>query len=229
MKYPVTVMMNSYNEGEKLFRRAANSVIEAGCSQFIVSTVKGDKCIEWAKDYNALVIENEKPGIFSQVNAMLPHINQPYVCYSSSNDFMLPNKLELETSLLKGGKKVCYSAYSVINDFKRDDKIREFYDYSYDIHLRGNFVSDCAMVETETLLKYTPFKEEYGNYAYYDMWLRVYEGEGNVFVYNPIPTWVYHVTKNSKHVKRRKNKHEVIQYKKLKNDMIRGHLRNFSR
>ena len=198
--------MNSYNELESLFRRAANSVIKAGCSQFILSTVVGDPCIGWAKDYDIKVIVNSKPGIFSQINAMLPHIKQPFVCYSSSNDVTLPNKLKIESGMLSAtGKKVCYSAFYDENEATGRRSVRKMRPYSYKLHQAGNYVSDCAMVDTAVFLKYTPFREQYKNFAYYDLWLRIYKGEGNVFIYNPDPTWVYYISPRSQHVKRLKN------------------------
>jgi len=218
----VTVIMNSYKEKENLFRRAIKSIPCNEIPQIILSTVTGDPCIGWAKDYEVDIVTVDKPGITVQLNNAYPHIRGDYVCYCSSNDMMFPNKLYLETQLLKeSGKKVCNSAFRV-ND-KRTQKLPLVYNYKQ--HLKGNFVSDCSMVEAKTFLKYMPFDERFYELQYYDLWLRIYEGEGDVFVYNPIPTWNYRVSSNSRSVKRKKSPEmqktrqgEMILLRKLHNE-----------
>jgi hypothetical protein len=63
--------------------------------------------------------------------------------------------------------------------------------YDYGRHLTGNFVSDLSLMETDLLRKYGLLGDKYRNYAYWDMWLRIYEGEGDVFINNAEPTWYY--------------------------------------
>lgn len=206
MEYDVTVLVNSYNEKEPVFRRAIESIVKAKPIQIIISTVKGDQCIKWAENYPAQVIINEKPGIFQQLNAMIPYIKGKYVCYASSNDKMLPNKLKIEVSKLKGKNKVCYSSFKVINKLHNRVYIQKFPTiFNYQRMFKSGYISDCSMVETKTFLKYMPFREQYNNSAYRDLWLRIYEGEGNVFVYNDMPAWVYYIDVNSQHVRQKKD------------------------
>lgn len=221
-----TVLMNSYRENKKLFRRAVESALEAGCDQLILSTVKDDPCIGWGKRYPIVIVVNKKPGIFQQINAMLPHIEGDYVCYASSNDEMMPHKLYQEAELLaETGKKVCYSAFKVISKVNGKKYVARFPDYTYEKNLEASFVSDCAMVEAKTFLRYTPFVTRYGNSAYRDLWLRIYEGEGNVFIYNDTPTWVYYVTQDSQHIKAQKD-NEVYQRRMFdRRMMLKDHLK----
>ena len=225
----VTVMMNSYREKQKLFERAVKSVINAGAYQLIVSTVKGDPCIEWMQPFMGKLITkiviNDTPGIFQQINAMTPFILGNYVCYSSSNDYMLHHKLKHEAGMLgKTGKKVCYSAFLVKSEVSARQYTAKFPGYSYEENLQNSIVSDCAMVETKTFLKYMPFRVEYKNNAYRDLWLRIYEGEGDVFVYNPDPTWVYHVTEDSQHIRRKRNPELHRKNLQDRKDMLRDHV-----
>jgi glycosyltransferase involved in cell wall biosynthesis len=227
----VTVLMNSYKEKKELFERAIRSCIDAKADQIILSTVKGDPCVEWAWQFRhvnsskLIIIENDKPGIFEQINAMLPYITGDYVCYASSNDYMLPEKLVTEVNRLQAtAKKVCYSAFHVKSEVSGRQYVAKFPEYSYRENIQNSIVSDCAMVETELFLKYTPFRVEYKNNAYRDLWLRIYEGEGNVFTYNPHPTWVYHVTADSQHIRRKqipKLQKENLRQRAL---MLRDHI-----
>jgi hypothetical protein len=224
----VTVIVNSYNESETLFRRSLNSIqnnknIDL---QIILSTVKNDLCVEWAKDYNIDVVINEQPGIFQQINNTIKHIKGDYVTYSSSNDVMCDYKFKLESDILKRtNKMVCYSAYNKFN-INGEKKVQAFPHYDFNTHLKGNYVSDCAMVKSETFFKYTPFIINFGNHAYYDFWLRIFSGEGNVFVYNPIPTWEYLITENSSHFKRSKNELKKQQNENLRKIMLDTHTSN---
>jgi hypothetical protein len=133
-------------------------------------------------------------------------------------------KLKIESELLKKyNKKVCYSSF-YRTDITGVRSIKNFHDYDYKKHLVGNFVSDCAMVEIETFLKYTPFKVEYGNHSYHDLWLRIYKGEGNVFIYNPIATWEYVVTENSSHYKRSKDLKKHRENEDSRKKMLNNHI-----
>jgi hypothetical protein len=176
-----------------LFDRAIKSIV---ADQIILSTVKGDPCIKWAEKHNVDMVINDSPGIFNQIINALPRIKHPYTYYASSNDKMLPFKAQMEIDVM-GKNQVCYSSYKIVKN--GETHTQSFHPYSYKRHLQINFVNDCAMVRTETLLKYG-FNTKWGNSAYHDLWLRIYKGEGNVFAYNPMPTWIYYVGNNSQHV-----------------------------
>ena len=213
----VTVLMNSYKEDKQIFIEAINSIYsnKKVDIQLILSTVVEDPCIKWVKKYPLTLVVNKEAGIYTQLNAMIPHIKGDYVTYSSSNDIMYPNKLYEECNLLSvHNKKVCYSAFHV--GTKNNKKLNKFYDYDYKKHLKGNFVSDCAMVETTTFLKYMPFTLKYGNQAYYDLWLKIFENEGNVFYYNDSPTWLYIIRNTSQHIQRKKVPVKIKKNKELK-------------
>ncbi len=57
----------------------------------------------------------------------------------------------------------------------------------------------------------------------YDFWLRVYEAEGDVFVYNPEPTFYYRQTDDSKHIKRKKNREEYLSNRRLREELQEYH------
>lgn len=217
-------MMISYKEKEGLFKRSLKGIWETNPGQVILSTVKGDPCLRWV-DKDVEVVINDKPGIFSQIKAMFPLIREKYACLISSNDLLLPHKLTEEEGILeKTGKKVCYSSFVIKNEIsKKEESVYLSKPYSYADHLKGNFVNDSAMVCSRLLKKYG-LKEKYKNNTYYDLWLRIYEGEGNVFINNDNPTWVYYVTRDSQHIKRKKDKKKYKQNKLDRQAMINNHI-----
>ena len=96
--------------------------------------------------------------------------------------------------------------------------------YSRELHLRGNYVSDCSLVRWAVLRRYLPLREEWGNAAFWDLWLRVAEGEGEeAFTYNPEPTWVYRITAGSRHMRRRRDPAWRARERALKARMVASH------
>lgn len=214
----VTVIVNSYKEKKERFIKTLDSILNNKNVelQIILSTVKEDPCVDWVSNPKVDIFLNEEPGIFEQINNVVDRVKGDYVTYFSSNDFMFENKLKLESDLLRlSDKKVCYSSFYKKN-INNTSSIIELFEYDFNIHLQKNFVSDCAMIRSDIFFKYTPFNLLFGNHAFYDFWLKIHKNEGNVFLYNPKPTWEYIVTNDSNHVKRQLN-HE----KKLKNERLR--------
>ena len=225
----VSVVINSYNDDPNHLRAAINSYLnQIGVEvELIISTVQGDKAISFAKAKGLKLVISEEPGIYRQLNAGIEKVSGDYFCFASGNDVAMRKKLKFEMDLLeKSGKSVCYSAFNVVDAKLMNHKTRSFHAYSYAKHLEGNFVSDCSLMKTEILNKYKPFNEIFDNMAFYDFWLRVAEGEGEeAFLYNPVPTWLYRVTKDSKHVIRKKDPEAIKANEELRVIMLGTHLR----
>lgn len=209
----VSVVMNTLNEKPEYLIKAIESYLnQVGVEvELIVSTVKGDKSVKLIKDnYPDVKIvtltkkehssngERSPIGAYLQLNNALKHVTGKYFCYASSNDYAKPNKLMSESNILeRTNKKICYSAFEYVTDSGEITNRFRVREYDYASHLIGNFVSDCSMISTELLRKYTPFDLSVKNLGFWDMWLRVYKGEGDVFVNNPKPTWCYRQHKTS--------------------------------
>lgn len=229
MKHKVTVLINTVNENPTRLESAIKSYLEQKNVdvQILVSTVKDDISIEIAKRLGCDVIINDTKGIYEQLNNAVNYITGDWWCYASGHDLVLPGKLFNEVECcIKNNKKICYSDYIMFYPKTGVEQHISFFDYSYQRHIeKGNFVNDCAMINTELSKKYFPFKnEEWGNDSFYDFWLRVFEGEGNVFCYNNSPTWIYIQYDDSKHIVRQKSEEELLQYKQLRKDMLASHV-----
>jgi len=98
-----------------------------------------------------------------------------------------------------------------------------FHEYDYKKHFTGNYVADSSVVSKRLVDKYLPFRVELNNYAYWDLWLRIFEGEGDVFCYNPHPTWAYVQDENSMHIKRWKDEKLMIEAEHDKQIMLSLH------
>lgn len=209
----VSVIMNSYRDNPVFLRQAIESYIsqENVNTNLILSTVAGDSSIGIAKSINGriTIVENKEPNIYAQINNAIQFVDSDFYCYASGNDVSLPSKLKDESDICSiGNNLVCYSAFIITDENLKRTSIQKVFTYNYKKHLsKNNFVSDCAMIRSDILKKYSPFREQYRNHAYHDFWLRIAEGEKTgVFVCNKKPEWLYRVSPTSLHIKRKKNK-----------------------
>jgi hypothetical protein len=84
-------------------------------------------------------------------------------------------------------------------------------------------VSDCALISKRLVDKYLPFKLELNNYAYWNLWLEIYKGEGNVFTYNQEPTWNYIQRQTDMHNERKESKEKQEQAQRDRSRMLKLH------
>ena len=203
----VSVIMNTYKEDPDILLKAIQSYEnQQGVKiQIIISTVEGDPSVQVGKDRGHTVVISEKPGIYEQLNHACSAIRGDWVCYASGNDYADPHKCVNEIrTCYETNKLVCYSSLQVVSHEGLPGGIRKFQNYNYFDHLKGNYVSDCAMINTELLKKFLPFDNvKYGNHAFWDLWLRIYEKHGNLFVYYGKPTWFYRHSPTSAHILRK--------------------------
>lgn len=226
IKYDASVIINTYRNSDNNLEEAIKSYLnQHGVNmQLIISTVKGDSSIKLAEKYNLECCISDKPGIYEQLNKALSLIKNDYFAYASGNDVAYPNKMFDEIDhCVKANKMVCYSGFDYANADLKVYATKIFHDYNYERHLKGNFVNDCATIHKSMLDKYAPFKLEFKNHAYWDFWLRIFEGEGNVFVYNPNPTWIYRVSNKSSHVIRSKDEKKIQENNESRIKMLSTH------
>lgn len=231
-----TIIMNCIHEDFGYLRSAIKSYVnqEGVEVQLIVSTIEDDPCIGFIRiNFPSVELciypKSEHPGkcpqgSFLQINKALPMMTGEWFAFASSNDIAKPDKIKQEIEkCLSTEKKICYSSYETINESGAVTLLQKFHDYNYIKHLSGNFVSDCALIHKSIVDKYLPFKTEYNNYAYWDLWLRVHEGEGDVFCYNEKPTWEYRILNSSMHIARRKDPALIASHKKDRERMLADH------
>ncbi len=224
----VTVLINTINEVEERLKKTITSFKEqAGVKlQILISTIENDISIDIAKQMDCDVVINNEKGIYQQLNNAINYIKGDWWCYSSGHDLALPDKLVNEINCcIKNKRQICYSDYYLINPTTNEKKQIKFFEYDYNLHLqKGNFVNDCAIISTALTKKYVPFDYKlWNNDSHYDFWLRIFEGEGNVFCYNNIPSWSYIEYNDSKHILREKSEIELYRYKYIRKNMIASH------
>jgi hypothetical protein len=212
----VTVIMNTFNERID-WLKASIAVVSPQVDMLIVSVCEGDTNYEWLMKHtpdNVVVVVlpySQQLGkcpqqSFRQINNAIAHVDTKYVSWTSSDDLMSASKYQDELDLLVGfDKKVCYSDYYMTDENLSVTKRISLGKYDHARHLKGNFVSDLSLMETALLTKYGLQGDKFRNYAFWDMWLRIYEGEGDVFINNAEPTWYYRQDPESTHIKRQRS------------------------
>jgi len=240
MQQKVSVVMNTVNEDVFFLQRSIESYIQQVRvdMQLLISTVSGDKNIPFIQNKYPEIQIVEMPkelhpsfhgikspkGSFLQLNNALPFFKGEWFTFAGGNDYAYSNKLATEIELcIKREKEICYSAYDYINENNELIKKIYFREYDYEKHFIGNFVADSSIVSKRLVDKYLPFRVELNNYAYWDLWLRIFEGEGDVFCYNNHPTWAYMQDENSMHIKRWKDEKAMAEAEMDKERMLNLH------
>lgn len=201
-----SVIINTYHEKPEYLKQAIQSYLSQTMPvEIIVSAVNNDPNIPLIQKYPVKLIlkpphEKSPSGAYEQINNALPHLTGDWLCYASSNDYAEPHKIEREILTCQSqGKEVCYSNFNEITEDGMYVLTRSFPEYDHAKHLEGNFVSDCSLMSRRLVNKYLPFDLSMKNYAYWDLWLRIYKGEGDVFCYLPHATWNYRRCSDSMH------------------------------
>lgn len=223
--------MIGLNEPEKRFRRAISSYLnQIGVKvQLIASLVEHDcSMISVAESMGLQVVLNKSPSIYGQLNAGTPLVTGDWYSMASSHDTVMPDKYRHEIEMcLSKKKKICYSDMYYVDSDLNILSVGKNSLYSYSRHIVGNIIPDNATISMDIFRKYVPFKEEFGNDAYYDFWLRIAEGEGNIFVHNPIPEDKYIIESSSRHIRRKKDPKIFLQHQLMRKKMLASHGINY--
>ena len=233
----ISVIMNCIDENPEYFRQAVESILgQRGVSvHLILSTVEGDISIEWIKEYKGDIFVSAFPlkdhpgrspeGSFAQLNYALQFIKHNWLCFCSSNDVIFNNKFRDEIECCEfHGKLVCYSNLSITDKDLNVSSTTAYGSFSRVRHLQGNFIPDQSTVNYTKLKKYYPFSVEWYNCGFWDLWLRVYEGEGDVFAYNPKSERYYRQLNNSMHIERNRDPEKVSMYHRQRALMLKTHI-----
>ena len=236
----ISVVMNTYNENPVYLKQAIESYLnQVGVEvELIVSTLEDDNNLGLIRSYPVKVVFTKKDnhpgksaeGSYTQINNALYLCTGKYFCFASSNDWADENKLKNESDALEStGKKVCYSDFYLTREDGTIFDQYNFAEYDYSRHKFSNFIHDCSMVDMELLRKYTPFDLSKGNFAFWDLWLKIAKKEdrgevSSIFHYLRYPTWYYRKGLVSLSSKRMSND-DKIQYNLDKERFINTHHR----
>jgi hypothetical protein len=221
----VSVIMNTYNESPEYLIQAINSYLNQYRVdiQLIISTIENDTSINIIKTkfpnekrITIAILEKQKHpgkgplGIFTQINHAAQYIKNDWVSYASSNDVALPKKLYNEINkCIINNKKVCYSAYYKTDTNLNNKIYTPFRNFNYRSLLHSCYITDCSIVKASLFKEMMPFDLGYENVAYWDLWIRIYNKYGSVFIYNDNPEFLYRISSNSQHIERLKNKSKI--------------------
>lgn len=165
-------------------------------------------------------------GSFYQINEGLKHVTKSWIRWFSGDDILYPRStFKQVTALQETGNLVSFGGYTIDYEERPDLGLEsvKFFPYSRKIHQSTNFVGDVSLWSAE-LLEFTPFDwEKWGNYAFWDFWLRIYQAKGNVFHYTDEVLWRYIKRASSTHIKRRRSWDKTRDYSKQRKKLQRQH------
>lgn len=230
----VTVIMNTFNERRDWLKAALDRVAPQ-VKHVIISACEGDQNTAYLREIlpnNARLVllpYHEQLGkcpqqSFRQINNALPYVATEYVSWTSSDDLMHPEKYQRELdTLLSTGKQIVYSDYEMVDADLRHQCFVSLGEYRYDRHLTNNFVSDLSLMRTDLLREFKLHGDRWRNYAFWDMWLRIFMARGNVFVNLPQPMWQYRQDADSTHMKRKRSPEMQAEADRDRRAMLKSH------
>ena len=229
--------MNCMDEDHGYFREAVESILnqKGVYVHLILSTIEDDPSIKWIEEYSGDIYVSIFPkkdhpgkspeGSFTQLNYALQWVKHDWLCFCSSNDVIFPTKLRMEImECLTENKLVCYSDLCITDSKLKIISETKYGSFSRERHLQTNFIPDQSTINYAKLKKYLPFRTTWYNCGFWDFWLRVYEGEGTVFVYNPHTERYYRQLPNSMHVERNRDSQKVAMYQRQRALMLKEHI-----
>jgi len=232
----ISVIMNCIDENPQYFKEAVESILNQKdvSVHLILSTVEGDISIEWIKEYKGDIFVSAFPlkdhpgrspeGSFAQLNYALQYVKHDWLCFCSSNDTIFDSKFADEIHCAESENKLmCYSNLHITDKDLNVTSTTAYGSFTRARHLQNNFMPDQSTINFKKLKKYLPFSVEWYNCGFWDFWMRVYEGEGDVFAYNPKPERYYRQLSNSMHIERNKNPEKVAMYKQQRALMLNTH------
>jgi hypothetical protein len=236
-KHKVSVVMNQLLEPWEVLKKGINHVLaQEGCDiQLIISSRERDSnikliSIHYPQVEQAILVDSGLPlvkspfGSFSQLNNALPLVKGDWFSFIGGDDFVYPYKYQMEINqCLAQGKEICYSACDLVTPLGKIIKYYPLIPYDRKRHNETNFVADYSTISRRLFNKYLPFKVEYNNYAFWDLWLRIYEGEGDVFTYNPAPILGYVQVDSSMHLIRAKSPSAIAEANHDRIRMFKAH------
>ena len=200
--YSVTVIMPVYGEKSEYLVSAIDGYLRQRNIklQLVISTIEDDPCIEYIENNWAYKIKkglikfcisdkNSHPGygyhgFYYQIHQGFKFVRTRWCTVASGNNLVSDTKLYLEIQACLDSKKlISYSDESTGSFLSRSSN------YSYNAHLTANFVPNCALVDSHIMISMMPFDMQYQKYAFWDLWLRIYQKYGNVFEHLPKNTF----------------------------------------
>ncbi len=226
-----SVIVSSHLENPEFFLQSITSILNQTDVEieFIVSMVEGDENISLVPPGVTIHtipkskhVGHSPEGSFQQINVAIPLVTKKYFRWFSGDDILFPQTTKLQIEKLESsGKLVCHSGVEYFKNGKT--KRRDAIPYNREIHQTRNMVPDTSIMNSK-LLSLAPLNyKKFGNYAFWDFWLRVYEKYGKVFTRVRDIGWMYRIHEDSTHVKRKRDPKAFKKYFKDKDDMLKYH------
>lgn len=161
-------------------------------------------------------VKSEKPDHIHQINLGLEEATGEFTVLFGSDDFMLPNKIDLEMSTATAANAVLvYSRLFYTDDKLNIGAVAPMPNFSYMFLVQRNFIVDSCLVSKRMYEEFGTFDEALGSLAVYDKWLHIAEKyEGNI-IFNPVPVILYRTHPQQKHVQRLADPHQVELYERV--------------
>jgi len=173
----VSIVMIVYNQYKDWLLQCLDSLNAQTYKdiEIIVSGVKGDQCLDWAKVYTDKIVENHYPDAKEQINNGIKFAGGNYIMVVGSDDYYYPRSVEwmVKTAETKNSVLV----YSDLH--YADDKLNIVFTWrapsKFDMSklMQLQFMHDSSLVKKSVLWEFGLYKPEWKKFAVWDMWLEI--------------------------------------------------------
>jgi len=155
------------------------SVVKQSCKpEVIVSGVRGDPALEWAKLFPTVkVVDNAYADPKVQINNGLKFAEGQYVVHVGSDDYYYPKSIE--TMLNVAHEKDAVIVYPGLHYCDQDLNVIFLWEppkqFALDKLRQSCFITDSSLVKKSVLWEFGFFKPEWRKFAVWDMWFDIAE------------------------------------------------------
>lgn len=219
----VSIIMPTYRQSQYL-RTSILSILAQTYPkvELVIVSVKDDEETDTVIQKLQTIMDikhviSEKADHIHQINLGLKEAKGEFVTLFASDDFMLPNKVDMELRVATATKAVL-----VYSRFFLADELLDIYltpplpeKFSYKLLTTRCFVGDNSLVAKSMYDEFGLFDETLGSLAVYDKWLHIAEKYEDKIVFNPVPTFIYRTHPQQKHVERLADPKQMEVYERI--------------
>jgi glycosyltransferase involved in cell wall biosynthesis len=168
-----------YRQRRDWFLTCLDSVVNQSCKpEVIVSGVRGDKALEWAKLFPTVkIVDNSFADPKVQINNGLKFADGKYVVHVGSDDYYYPKSIETmlnvahekDAVIVYPGLHYCDENLNVIFKWEPPPE------FSVEKLKQSCFMTDSSLVKKSVLWEFGFFDPKWRKFAIWDMWFKIAE------------------------------------------------------
>jgi glycosyltransferase involved in cell wall biosynthesis len=143
--------------------------------EVIVTGVRGDPCLDWAKIYKPKIVDNHYPDAKTQINNGIKFAEGEYVITVGSDDYFFPKALEWLVETLREKNSVLVYSDLLYADENMNTVFSWKAPKEFDLQKLKTlqFMHDSSLVKKSVLWEFGLYDTAWRKFAVWDMWFKI--------------------------------------------------------